>query len=134
MAVMDVGFGVVHEKGLLRSKAPSAFSISEARLLEPTRQKDTKDMRWTEVLIPPGQDELLFEARPELGIPGAAPVIYVSDSRRTMVKCWFDKNNFTPGYYQKEHAASVLIRDAWDRDPAEAAAATAAAESHPRPW
>ena len=34
---------------------------------------------WVEVLIPQGQGTYLFAARRELGIPGAAPMTYVSD-------------------------------------------------------
>ena len=82
--------------------------------------QNIKDMRWVEVIILPGQGKCLFAARPELGILGAAPVIYVSDSRPTTVKYWFYVGEYTPGYYQEVYAPPVLVRDAWGRAPAKA--------------
>ena len=69
-------------------------------------------------LIPPGQEQLLFAARPELGIPGTAPMVHVSDSGLTTVTCWFDGDEPAPGHYQKGYAPPVLVRDAWGRAPA----------------
>ena len=49
--------------------------------------RDRKDKRWVKVLIPQVQDKYLFAARPELRIPGAAMMTYVSDPRPTAVIC-----------------------------------------------
>jgi len=70
----------------------------------------TEDKRWIEVRILPGQEQYLFAARPELRIPGTAPMTYVDDPTPTTVA--YD-----------ELSPPRLVLDAWGRTPEQAAAA-----------
>ena len=84
------------------------------------------DKEWVQVLIPPGQARYHFAARPELRIPGAAPMTYVDDPTPATVS-YEDEND--PEYYFEQYSPPRLVLDAWGRTPAQAAAATAAAEA-----
>ena len=57
----------------------------------------TEDKRWVEVRILPGQEQYLFAARPELRIPGTAPMTYVDDPTPTTVPCWSTATTMAPG-------------------------------------
>ena len=64
-------------------------------------------------------------SRPELGIPGTAPMIYVGDPPTTMVTC-YEKYENGPGNYTVKQPPPKLVRGAWGRDPVQAAEAAAA--------
>jgi hypothetical protein len=85
----------------------------------------TEDMRWIEVRILPGQEQFLFAARPELRIPGTAPMTYVDDPTPTKVTYWIDSDEGGPieGHDVEAWAPPRLVRDAWGRTPEQAAAA-----------
>jgi len=74
----------------------------------------TEDMRWVEVRILPGQEQFLFAARPELRIPGTAPMTYVDDPTPTTVLDYNDVEMSSP---------PRMVLDAWGRTPEQAAAA-----------
>ena len=94
----------------------------------PGSQADA-DKRWVDVLVPPGQERRLFAARAELLIPGAAPMTCVEDLTPVVITRWYDGGEYDPGYYDTGYLPPRLIRDAWGRDPAQAATASASAES-----
>ena len=91
---------------------------------------ETANKRWVQVLIPPGQEGRLFAARPELRIPGTAPVTYVNDPTPATAAYWYDDEIGQPSArYTGMYSPPRPVRDAWGRTPAQAAAATAAAEA-----
>ena len=61
------------------------------------RSQHTRDVRWVDVLIPPGKGEFVFAALPELGIPDNASVIYVSGSRPSKAACLVDEGEYAQG-------------------------------------
>ena len=79
----------------------------------------TKAMRWVEVRILPGQERFLFAARPELRIPGAAPMTYVFDdpTPTTVLECITDNG---PAYYTEVSSPPRMVLDAWGRTPLDA--------------
>ena len=81
------------------------------------------DKRWVQVLIPLGQEEYVFAARPELRIPGAAPMTYVDDPTPAVVSCWVEDDDSDPAHYIDMYSPPRLVLDAWSRTPAQAAAA-----------
>ena len=87
--------------------------------------QQTVEKRWVEVSILPGQANYIFAARPELRIPGAAPMTYVDDPTPTKVPYWVDEDETGPveGHYVELSAPPRLVRDAWGRTPEQAAAA-----------
>mmetsp|Transcript_38539 Transcript_38539/g.86020 ORF Transcript_38539/g.86020 Transcript_38539/m.86020 type:complete len:292 (-) Transcript_38539:84-959(-) len=108
----------------MRPKAREVWRfLVEAALgsLEPANK------RWIQVLIPPGQERRLFAARPELRIPGAAPMTYVDDPTPAVVPCWYDGDDDGPGYESLAYSPPRLVLDAWGRIPAQKAAAAAGA-------
>jgi len=91
--------------------------------------QESADKRWVQVLIPLGQEEYVFAARPELRIPGAAPMTYVDDPMPATVPCWYDEDENGPGYYSEQYSPPRLVLDAWGHIPAQEAAAAAGATS-----
>ena len=91
--------------------------------------QDTQDKRWVQILIPPGQEGHLFAARPELRIPGAAPMPCVDDPTPATTVRWVEDGD--TGYNGGSEVPSpyMLLRDKLGRNPAQEAAATAAAEA-----
>ena len=88
--------------------------------------------RWVQVPIPPGQERNLFAARPELRIPGTAPMTYVDDPTPTAVPCWCDEDEYGHnglGHYGEKYSPPRLVLGAWGRTPAQAAAAESQAKT-----
>ena len=92
------------------------------------------DMRWVQVVIPHGQKQYLFAARPELRIPGVAPMTYVDDPTPATGLCWYDANEHGGGHSSEEYSPPKLVLGAWVRTPAQAATAESQAKLASGDW
>ena len=75
-----------------------------------------EDMRWIQVLIPHGQEQYLFAARPELRIPGAAPMSYVNDPTPATGLHWMGEDEGGEGgSYMGQYSVPTLVLGVWGR-------------------